>query len=156
MMNTIPEDVDLDDYYEDRQRPEQRQPQRAVQMRTAGNRFELDLSKKPPHMTYNWKRFSILGMEDVEHMINLEANGWTCVPAARHREVSGRHADGKANIIRGGEVLMECPTEFVQEAEELDGFAARNQVHSQLRRLGLVARGHGKGVRTSIVRPDED
>jgi hypothetical protein len=98
-----------------------------------------------------------MGAENVEHMINLEANGWTPVPAERHPELSGKRLAAGSAIERGGEMLMERPIEITEEARELDGFAAKNQVASQMQRLGLNGmRAAGKGVKRVIGPPPDD
>lgn len=139
------------------QRPAQRSEQRVGQrlvMRTGSNRFEFDRSLIPNGMTYEFKRFSMFGQEDKEHLVDLEQNGWTPVPAERHPELSGRRAVAGADIVRGGLMLMERPTEITDEARELDTFAARHQVAAQVQRLGLEGkRAAGKGFKTSYDAP---
>lgn len=136
-------------------RPAQRSEQRAVQrlsIRTPGNRFDIDETRIPPGMHYEWKRKTFLGREDVEHLVNLDANGWAPVPADRHPELSGTRLQSGSEVVRGGMVLMERPKEITEEARELDGFAAKQQVAAQIQRLGLS--GHtkaGKGIRRQIA-----
>lgn len=133
----------------------QRSAQRATQrptIRTALNRFEIDESKIPQGMRYQWKRKSMMGAEDTEHLINLEANGWQPVPQERHPELSGSRMKNGAEIVRGGLVLMEVPIEAAQESVELDRFAAKNQVAQQMQRLGMEGkRVAGKGIKTEYV-----
>lgn len=123
-----------------------RAPQRAPQRRrifTPGNRFEYDESKTPPGMVYQWVRATLAGQEDPENLILAEQNGWQCVPAGRHPELAGQRAAPESEIRRGGLVLMEQPKEWAQEAKEMDEFAARHAVESQISRLGLQARREG-------------
>lgn len=136
--------------------PAQRSDQRAVQrpaIRTALNRFEIDETKIPPGMKYQWKRKSMMGAEDTEHLINLEANGWSPVPQERHPELTGSRMKTGAEIVRGGLVLMEVPNEVAQDAVELDRFAAKNQVAQQMQRLGMEGRRvpGAKGIKTEYV-----
>jgi hypothetical protein len=136
------------------QRSEQRVPQRLT-LRTGSNRYEFDRDMIPPGQTYEWKRKSIFGQDDQENLINLEHNGWTPVPADRHPELTGRRAVAGAEICRGGLILMERADEITAEARELDVFAARNQVATQVQRLGLEGkRAAGKGIKTSYNAPD--
>jgi hypothetical protein len=138
------------------QRSDQRPPQRQLLLRTGSNRFELELSNKPEGMDYGWKRFSLHGQEDTENMINCEMNEWVPVPAERHPELSGRRAVAGTEIRRGGQILMERPAEITEEARDLDTFAARNQVASQIQRLGLEGkRVNPKGIKTSYEVPRE-
>lgn len=137
------------------QRSEQRDPHRPrVVLRTANNRFDLDRAKIPPGMCYEWKRVSVFGQQDTENLVNVEANGWTAVPAERHPELSGKRAQVGSDITRGGLMLMERPTEVTEESRELEEAAARNQVSTQVQRLGLEGkRAAGKGFRTTYEPP---
>lgn len=116
------------------QRAEQRAPQR-VKLYNAMNRYEVDQSRIPPGMSYEWKRKTVFGQDDVEHLINLDANGWVPVPCERHPELTGKYVTGK-EIVRGGLVLMERSQEITDEARNLDMGAADDQVTHQVRRLG--------------------
>lgn len=132
------------------QRSAQRVPQRPLVIRTGSNRFEFDRDVIPEGQTYEWKRKSMFGQEDVENMINLDQNGWSPVPAHRHPELMGRRAVVGGEIVRGGLLLMERPQEITEEARELDTFAARSQVAQQIQRLGLEGkRAGGKGIKTT-------
>lgn len=137
------------------QRSEQRVQQRPLVIRTGSNRFEFDRDVIPDGMTYEWKRKSMFGAEDIENMINLDQNGWSPVPADRHPELMGRRAVVGGEIVRGGLMLMERPEEITEEARELDTFAARNQVAQQVQRLGLEGkRAAGKGIKTTYEAPE--
>ncbi len=137
------------------QRSEQRSPQR-LQIRTPGNRFDLDHLRTPAGMHYEWKRQTFMGAVDTEHLVNLEANGWTPVPADRHPELTGTRLQSGSEIVRGGLMLMERPIEITDEARELDGFAAKQQVAAQIQRLGLAGhRAGGKGLKREIGPPPD-
>lgn len=133
-------------------RPQQRSEQRSFQrfaIRTPTNRFNLDENLIPPNMTYEWKRKTIMGMEDVESQINYEANGWTPVPPDRHPELMGLRKTNANEIVRGGLVLMQRPVEITSQVQELEEFAARNQVAMQLQRLRMEGkRAAGRGIKT--------
>jgi hypothetical protein len=135
------------------QRGEQRAPQRNMRIRTAANRYDIDLSLKPAGMDYAWKRANLMGMEDTENLVNSEANGWNPVPAERHPEITGSRHYKNAEIKIGGLVLYERPKEISEEARELDRFAADQQVAAQLQRLKLSGhRAAGRGVKKEVVR----
>lgn len=137
------------------QRSQQRVPQRLI-LRTGSNRFDLDQTLVPQGMTYEWKRKTMFGQEDTENLITLEHNGWEPVPADRHPELMGRRAIAGQEICRGGLMLMERPEEITDEAREIDTFAARHQVASQVQRLGLEGhRAAGKGIKTTYHAPDD-
>jgi hypothetical protein len=137
------------------QRSAQR-PSQKLTIRTGSNRFDFDRDLIPAGMTYEWKRASIFGQEDTENLISLEMNGWTPVPADRHKELMGKRATQGGEIKRGGLVLMERPAEVSIEAREMDTFAARHQVAAQIQRLGLEGkRAAGRGIKTSYVAPED-
>lgn len=134
----------------------QRQPQRR-RIFTPGNRFDFDHSKIPSGMVYQWNRVTLAGQEDPENMILCEQNGWTPVPAERHPELSGLSASKGSAIVRGGLMLCQQPVEYAQEAQELDRFAARNVIESQIQRLGLQARKNGgRGIKREIAPLDRE
>jgi hypothetical protein len=123
-----------------------RAPQRSPQRRrifTSGNRFEFDETQIPSGMAYQWVRATLAGQEDPENLILAEQNGWQTVPAGRHPELAGSRVSPESEIRRGGLVLMEQPKEYQQESKEMDDFAARHAVESQISRLGLQARREG-------------
>lgn len=133
--------------------PQNHLPQRQLQRRvlfTPGNRFDFDLSKKPDHVEYQWARVTLAGQEDKEHQIITEMNGWTPVPAERHPELSGRNAKPGEAIVRGGLMLVELPKEYAVESREMDKFAAKNLLETQIQRLGVQARKNGaRGISRS-------
>jgi hypothetical protein len=131
------------------QRSDQRTPQRFVP-RNSMNRFELDESRIPPNMSYEWKCKTIMGQENIEGLINYEANRWTSVPPERHPELTGSRASQMREIVRAGLVLMERPKEITAIVKDQEEFEARNQVSTQLQRLRLTgARAAGRGISTS-------
>jgi hypothetical protein len=134
------------------QRSEQRSPQR-IHIRTAANRYDIDESKIPPNMDYNWKCKTIMGAENTENLINYEMNGWVPVPPARHSELTGARATQAREIVRGGLVLMERPKEVTAQARDIEEFDARNQVASQMQRLRLNGHRAGGGKITTSYEP---
>lgn len=132
-------------------RAEHRAPQRAT-LRTAENRYYVDMDKIPVGMTYEWKRMTVAGKDDEEHQINVEANGWTYVPADRHPELAGMRAKTGAQILRGGLALMERPKELTTESRNMDSQRASEQVNVQFARLSGGAKQAGAGSKTRIQR----
>lgn len=134
-----------------------RVPQRRRMIYTGANRFEFDISQKPPGMAYKWLRVSCGGMEDKENIIMSEMNGWTAVPAKRHPELAGLRARETEAIVRGGLMLVEQPKEYEKEAREQEDFDARNTLETQVQRLGLQARRNGtRGVRRTMEPLDSE
>ena len=131
------------------QRLEQRLPPR--RKFNSLNRFDYDETKRPAGMAYQWFAASVGGMENHERLIMAEQNGWTPVPADRHPELMGARSPAGADIVRGGQILMEIPQQYQDEDREEDKFAARHAVESQVVRLGLQARQNGgRGIKRSI------
>lgn len=124
------------------QRPVQRPGPRIIT--DPNNRFDYDMSKIPEGMSYKWLRITCMGQEDKEGMITAEMNGWSPVPAVRHPELAGPKPDKEATIIRGGLMLVEQPTEYMEESREKQDFQAKHVVESQIQRFGLAARSAAK------------
>lgn len=106
-------------------------------------------------MTYEWKRATYAGKEDMEHQIDLAENGWQAVPASRHPELAGRKVESDAMIMRGGLVLMERPSEVTYDARQEDKALAKEQLTTQIHRLGLTERGTLPRNRPSVRRTYE-
>lgn len=123
-----------------------RAPQRALPPRTkiynAANQFDYDTSKTPSDMKYQWIATSVAGQE-TRNAIVAEMNGWRAVPADRHPELAGMRATSDQTIDIGGQRLYEIPLEWAQESIDVDNFAARNAVESQVARLGLASKREG-------------
>lgn len=122
------------------QRTEQREPLRRRRSTTMPT-FYIDPASIPPGMDYNWKRLTFAGQEDKEHQIGLAENGWIPVPAKRHPDKAGRDADPDSAIIRGGQILMERPSELTREARDEHTAQSREQIRNQFLRLGQTERG---------------
>ena len=91
---------------------------------------EFPLPPSPDGWTYEWKRKSVMGQEDPAHMTDLLRKGWEPVPASRHPEMmpSGNTYE---SVERKGMLLMERPTELVEEARSIEQRRARAQVRAK-------------------------
>jgi hypothetical protein len=91
---------------------------------------EFPLPPSPEGWTYEWKRKSVMGQEDPAHMTDLLRKGWEPVPASRHPEMmpSGNTYE---SVERKGMVLMERPTELVEEARQIERRRAMGQVRAK-------------------------
>ncbi len=130
------------------QRPTQR-PHQRQRIITDANMFDVDMSLKPEGYSYAWRRVTLCGQDDVRRQVVSETNGWTPVPASRHKELMGSRASDQDPIILGGQMLMEIPTEWEKEMRDIDNFQARYTLEETMQRLnGETKRaGVGKGVR---------
>lgn len=137
----------------------QRERQRRSTTAGADKRFYIDPSVIPEGFDYNWKRITCKGEQDTEHQIDLAENGWTPVPAERHRDKAGQKAEAGSMIIRGGLVLMERPTSITEEAQEEDETKAKDQLRTQFARLGQTDRGalprEVRKAKRSFASPDD-
>lgn len=115
--------------------PRERAAKRAAQIR--GHLGDMDegtdefaAPSAPPGWTYEWKRKTVMGQEDPAHMVELVRMGWEPVPASRHPEMMP--GNWSANTIeRKGMLLMERPTELVDEARQIERRRAMGQVKAK-------------------------
>lgn len=102
----------------------------------------------PDGWTYEWKRYSTYNEIDSSHIREMERKGWAFVPAERHPQMVA--IGDKGNIIlRKGLVLMERPTEIVDEARLIERRRAADQVRAKEAQLsgtpeGTMTRDHAK------------
>lgn len=125
--------------------PRERAARRAAQIRghlegTEGGTDEFEAPAAPPGWTYEWKRKTILGQEDPAHMVELVRMGWEPVPVSRHPERMPSNWSG-TTIERKGMILMERPTELVEEAKEIERRKAISQVRAKEAQLAGVPEG---------------
>jgi len=101
--------------------------------------FYIDPRKIPEGWDYNWKRESIAGMTDQEHMIEMRGVGWEPVDARRHPEMMAIGYVGP--VRRKGMILMERPSEITRIAMDRELATAREVVASKERALGMTPSG---------------
>lgn len=80
----------------------------------------------PDGWSYEWKRKSSMNQEDVSHILAMRRVGWTPVPVERHPEMM--HIGAEGSIERKGMILMERPTEIIEESRIREQIRARQQV----------------------------
>ena len=89
--------------------------------------FYIPLDEIPDGWTYEWKRHTTYGQEDPAYQIQLARSGWEAVPATRHPwMMPANNANG--TILRKGMILMQCPTEIIDERRAAELRKARLQV----------------------------
>lgn len=89
--------------------------------------FYVSPDEIPDGWTYEWKRHTVYGQEDPAYQVQLAREGWTPVPASRHSSMMPVGTT-ESVILRKGCVLMECPTEIVNERRLIEKKKARDQV----------------------------
>lgn len=102
----------------------------------------------PDGWTYEWKAYSVMNEIQSSHIRELERKGWAFVPAARHPDMVAIGDTGNM-ILRKGLVLMERPTEIVDEARMIERRRASEQVRAKEQQLagtpeGTMTRDHAK------------
>ena len=103
--------------------------------------FWVDTSSIPDGWTYEWKRFTVVGMEDPSYQVGLRRSGWEPVPASRHPEMMPMGYDGDDIILRKGMMLMERPKEITDEIRLKDKKAARDQIRMKEQQLNDAPAG---------------
>lgn len=109
---------------------------------------EFSLPEAPAGWTYEWKRKTVLGQEDPAHQVALLRMGWEPVPTSRHPEMMPGNGN-YPTIERKGMILMERPTELVEEARAIELQKARGQVRAKEAQLagtpeGTMTRDHAQ------------
>tara|TARA_R110000868_G_scaffold87298_8_gene244319 strand:- start:1257 stop:1814 length:558 start_codon:yes stop_codon:yes gene_type:complete len=102
----------------------------------------------PDGWTYEWKRMTIYNQADPSHQVQLARMGWEAVPTSRHPEMMPMSGD-HPYIARDGMILMERPTEIVNEARAASLREARMQVRHKEEQIagtpdGTMTRDHAR------------
>lgn len=110
--------------------------------------FYISADLIPDGWTYEWKRYSTYNQIDSSHIREMERKGWAFVPSSRHPQMMAIGDTGNI-ILRKGLVLMERPTEIVDEARMIERRRAADQVRSKEQQLsgtpeGTMTRDHAK------------
>ena len=110
--------------------------------------FYIPKDVVPDGWTYEWKRRLLLGQEDPSYQVALAQQGWDPVPARRHPEMMPTNWKGET-IERKGLILMERPTDIVDEARRIEYMRARKQVRDKEAQLsgtpeGTMTRDHAQ------------
>lgn len=106
------------------------------------DKFHVDANIIPHGMSYEWKRYTVKGMEDPSYNAMLRDQGWDPVTSERHPNMVAEGYEGP--IIRDGLMLMERPIELTREAEEEDRAAARSAINAKKQQMGETPNGHAE------------
>jgi len=105
--------------------------------------FRINPKMIPDGWTYEWKRKTVMGQEDVGYQTSLARMGWDPVNVNKdhdHRALMG--ADWKGRTIeRKGMILMERPKVITEEARRLERQRARGQVTIKEEQLSAAPPG---------------
>jgi hypothetical protein len=103
--------------------------------------------RPPDGWEYEWKRKTVLGMEDPAYQVELARMGWEPVPTVSMPEMMpgmGNHP----NVERKGMALMMRPAVISQEARAIEQRKARNQIRAKEAQLNATPDG-------TLTRDDE-
>ncbi len=114
----------------------------------AADDFYVPPDEIPDGWTYEWKRHSTHNQEDPVYHTQLLREGWEAVSAARHPSMMPSNALN-GPILRKGMILMQCPTEIVEERRNAELRKARLQVRAKEQQLsgtpeGTLTRDHAQ------------
>lgn len=157
------------------QRSTQRLPQRAAGWaarrpeaeREGISKFAIPAEIIPDGMEYEYKVLTVLGETMRDQQVSYERDGaWRPVPANRHPELLGKFLD-KDNpeqaIINGGQILMERPRVYSDDAREEEKIKADSRLNNQFESLGLKDKEGPPRMRPMVKRdysvqavPDDD
>lgn len=97
-------------------------------------------AEAPPGWSYEWKNHTIFNKEFPHYTATLMRNGWSPVPAHRHRELlyAGYSDD---SVIIDGMILMERPMELTKRRRLREIRKATDQVRSSEAKLAEAPPG---------------
>jgi len=93
--------------------------------------FYIPLDEIPDGWTYEWKRHTIYGQEDPAYQIQLARSGWEPVSRFAPSVDDAESNSSAQTILRKGMILMQCPTEIIDERRAADLRKARMQVRAK-------------------------
>ena len=99
--------------------------------------FYIPLDEIPEGSSYEWKRWSVNGLEDPFYIAQMREQGWEPVNPKRHPTwVPPGYS--QPHIIKGGQILMERPLSLTQEAQAEQRKLAKTQMREAEQRLGMT------------------
>ena len=113
--------------------------------------FYIPINEIPEGSSYEWKRWSVNGMEDPFYIAQMREQGWEPVDPKRHPTwVPPGYS--QPYIIKGGQILMERPIELTEEARAEERALAKRQVREAEQRLGMTPRDTLERVQPKITK----
>ena len=116
--------------------------------------FYIDPKIIPDGWEYQWKTWTVYGLEDPSYQVQLAHRGWDFVPASRHPEMMPSGYRGNT-IERKGMRLMEQPKVIADEARARDLRTARNQVGQKEAQISGAEAGTFERTKPTINRSYE-
>jgi hypothetical protein len=113
--------------------------------------FYIPVDEIPEGSSYEWKRWTVNGMEDPFYIASMREQGWEPVNPKRHPNwVPPNYKE--PFIIKGGQILMERPIELTEEARAESRTQARQQVREAEQRLGKTPKDELERVAPKITK----
>jgi len=100
----------------------------------ANDKYHIDPDIIPDGWTYMWRRYAMFNKEDPSYISKLQRSGWEPVPRTRHPYLMPDNTDSNT-IMLDGMVLMQCPTEIVDERRMAEAKKAKDQVRFKEQQL---------------------
>jgi hypothetical protein len=120
------------------------------------NPFELDHSLIPAGMVMEFKRLSVLGMNDRRHQNICHRFHWTPVLNHEQPHILGMtETDPNAPIVVGGLQLMKRPAYLTEEAHQERKDTAQYQINQQLSSVRAASKAQVGEANTKISRTYE-
>jgi len=104
--------------------------------------FYIPLEEIPEDSSYEWKRWSNLGLEDPFYIAQMREQGWEPVDPKRHPSWVPPGYN-QPHIIKGGQILMERPLELTLEAHREQRQLSKQQTREAEQRLGMAPKDTG-------------
>ena len=97
--------------------------------------YHIPLDQVPEGLSYEWKRWTVVGEEQAYYISQMRHQGWEVVSPRAHPHWFPP-GFSEPHIIRGGLILMERPIELTNEAIEERRQMATRQINEAEERLG--------------------
>lgn len=142
-----------DSHVEDHEPPRKRTRRRRATVND--DPYFIPLEEIPEGLSYEWKRYSVMGQVDPFYIAQQREQGWEPVPSKRHPNwVPPGYKE--PHIIKGGMILMDRPMELTLEAKKELRQLSKQQVREAEQRLGMTPKGEltrdYEGARPQIVK----
>jgi hypothetical protein len=117
--------------------------------------FYVNRAEIPDGLEYEWKRVTVLGEENPFYLAKMRDQGWEPVLPSRHPNWLPKGYNSPT-ITKGGQILMDRPSELSEEARRETIAAARQQVITAEQKLGRTPKDtmtrDFEGVRPAVVK----
>jgi len=114
--------------------------------------FDRFYAEAPPGWAYNWKNHTVFGKEFPQYKSMLQRNGWSPVPAARHRELLYPEYNDQ-DIVIDGMILMERPKALNDKRVEAERMKSAMQVAAKEALLADAPAGTAPRDKFAETRP---